>query len=261
MLPDNKKHRAETNIYHLERIALVRPPRAGKRWKGVRHYKMVMALLDYLSEQEIEWRNPRYHLTNEDMDMVFSVNVVLPEAGLIEVQDADDGEGDAMYPSFGFIASNSRRHQLTFYAGASTIEGTDRFCTERWLGGKYTTMFNPVEQMHNAADEFIRRYDRAEQQMRKMKHMILTEGKLTKIMKEAAFRGYMPWTRTGKIIKAMQQMRTTVWRTGLEFARVAESNPPIKQMDQLYGFTTICREFYPEKLGSQEEIEKVLIDD
>jgi hypothetical protein len=259
MLGSNKKYPAETNIYHLENVKVVKPTNAGIRWKGVSHYKMVMAMIDYLNEEGIKFKNPRYHLTPDEAVLVFSVNLLLPEAGLIEVQDADDGTGDAMYPCFGFLASNNRRYHLTYYAGASTLDGQDKFVAEKWLGKKYTVKFSPVQQMQAAVDEFIRRYDRAEQVMRKTKKIVLTESRLSKILTESGFRNLMPWTRVGKVLKAMSSTRTTVWKAGLEFGRQVEFNPPVRQMEQLYGYTTVCREFYPEALGTEEEIEKVLM--
>lgn len=262
MLCNDKKWKMETNVYHLETTRVIKPPRAGARWKGVHHYKLTMAALDYISEElGLNYFNSRYWLSADEQDMAFSVNVRLPEHQAIEVQDADNGTGTALYPSFGFIASNSRRYQLTFYCGVASMDTPEKACAEKWLGEKYTMKFNPIKQMQAAVDEFILRYPRVEKVLRKTKKIILSESRMTKIVMEAGRRNIsIPWGRIGGVIKSMEDMRVTAWRTAMEFGRMVERNPPFRQMDQLYDFMCVCREFYPEHLGLAEDIETAIVE-
>ena len=130
---------------------------------------------------------------------------------------------------------------------------------ESWAGKSYTIKFSPERQMQSAVDEFIRRWHRVEDVIRKTKNIILSDLRLRSILVEAGQRGLMPWKRIGRTAEAMEQERATVWRTCLEFGKIVERNPPQRQMNQLYGFTTVCREYYPEVMGSVEEVEAILM--
>ena len=117
MISMDTRYETQTNVYKLEGFRVAKPKLAGSRWRGVSHYKMVMALLDYINECEMEWSSPRYFLSRSNADITFAVNIEGGEYRGIQIFDDDDNM-QIMLPAIGFTASNARRSGLKFYVGA-----------------------------------------------------------------------------------------------------------------------------------------------
>lgn len=242
-----------TNIYKLESVHVKKPPKIGGHWKGVSHYKLVMEILEQFGDMGLDTVNPLYFLHRKGTDIVFSINVIMPE--LPNTNHRVKGEMVSLLPAFGFAASNIRRRTLTFYCGASSIAGASHVVAFQWPGKRYTLNFSAEDVIDKAIRKWLRHTAQLNTMMRQMKGVRLTDNRIVKIMMEAGYRSLLPWSRVGKIADKMKITRATLWGLVIEFGNMVAKNPPHTQMDQQTGFMELLLDLYPEVFEDPLEVD------
>lgn len=247
MLGINQRWELQTDVKLLAKIRVAKPERIGSQWKGVAHHRMVTALITSLEDRGLELANPRFFLSRSNADIAFSCNVFMPEVGSMQLED--QGKCYTLIQSFGFAASNARRRGLAFYAGYSCQQADLKFIGTKWLGGKYTLNFNPEEEMENAVETFHQRIGMVKEMLANAALTKVGENRVRMLLMEAGARNLMPWSRIGRVADAMMQETGLLNHLFMEFGKITSMNPPPEQLDQLYGFTELVLELYPELGG------------
>mgnify|MGYP001365165762 CR=1 FL=1 len=239
MIGDYYRYPVGRSYSDLQKVSLHRPDKAGTTWKGIAHAKLVAAFLDYVAQKDYEIRGLRYYLSRNDTDIAFSCNIIEPEKRTVPF--FIEGKRFTMHPAFGFIASNSRRHRLTFYSGWSDPAGRAAFVGAKKVGPRYTTHAEGKEELQAALERWDDMMSDSLEIMNSLRTMRLSNRKIDFILIEAANERLSPWGRMARVLQKIQSYEgiITGWDLVMEFSKTVIMNPPIKQMNQLLGFAEL----------------------
>lgn len=175
----------------LKNVKLIRPDNAGHLWKGVKHYDLVVGLIDAIQNSgynAVTSDHVTVNLSRNDADMI----------GTIEVEWMSERTS-----CLGFTASNAIRQSLTLYVGGtwntvplvvSELGGHIRFPS--W---KYDINFN----LKDVCEEMVHLWNKEIENFpafaRAMSDRKLKNGEASQILADAADRKLIPWKVYGVV--------------------------------------------------------------
>jgi hypothetical protein len=241
MIGNNHRYVMGTSLTELRPIKIYRPKDAGLLWKGIHHYKLVETIMDTLTEKDQELKQMRWNLSRCDTDFAFCCYIIHPEQPVdsvkLERQQVD------LWPSFGFITSNARRHRLTYYAGWANPEGIAAFCGRRWYGKRHTRNSEQRENMVEALGTWEESLEAIWKRMTRMKKVVLSDKRCDRLLIQIANERTIPVGRVKRTIRQIQNLRViTAWDLLIELSRWVPMNPPIRQMNQLFAITELVEQ-------------------
>jgi len=222
-----------TSLDELRRIPLVRPEKAGCRWKGVQHGEAVDAIIDETSTRGWSIGDMKFSLNKDNTELAGGMDLVIPEI------DPPDGQRF----SLGILTSNARTRAMRLYVGTMISICNNGMATgEMILTRKHERTFNFVEELEPALDSYFLAAKQIPLMVERLKETKIGPSEAEHILMEAGRRKLMPWAHIGLVDKEFRLPRHadhgsgTSWALLQSFTEIVKRSPPRMQMDAMNSF-------------------------
>lgn len=223
----------------LRKIPLEIPDRAGRSWLAIPHHLLVKGILKEIDARGWRIIGSGYYTTRHGMDLFGWMRLSIPSLDTIEEAPL----GRVWSPGLGVATSNAQKRHLSVMSGLIPTGGlgcgvvlSETRSSPRTIG---KTVQEIVEQLMIGYSMEVKRI---EKRFNRLVTTEFLEHTCQKLLFEAGRRGYMPWSRIGRIDKLYREFEskpTPAWGLMKAFSRVCTMNPVSDQLDQLWGFTKI----------------------
>jgi hypothetical protein len=240
---------ANTTLEDLQRIPLVRPPKAGAYWQGVPHGALVNTLSDEIRSRGWTITDQKFSLSKDKGDLVGAFG--------LKIKGVDAPEGQSL--SLGFITSNMMRVSLKLLVGTNVAVCSNGMATgEIVMQRKHTHGFNMIQEIEYSLDQYIPRAHKINHIVEGLQETVLSSTRSDEILMEAGRNRLMPWSRIGAVDKEYRNPtfaehgKDTSWALLNAFTHTVKRNPPLQQMEQMNRFRELLpSQYVPEVIDAE----------
>jgi len=215
----------------LSAIPLVPAPRAGNKWEGIEHSKLMDLILLKLREREWTAGIPTLITSKDGADFAGWLPLTVPSV------EAPEGQRLAM----GVVNSNAMHGPLKLLVGTSIL-----LSNQCIVLASVTVAQKRIQglDLDSKLDEGLRQFRIKAKCIGKINNLLqkryLNEEDSNRILMNAGRLEMMPFSRIGRVDELYRrENHKTSWSLLLSFATVVKMNPPLQQMDQLLRFFRI----------------------
>jgi hypothetical protein len=204
------------------------PRGAGSYWREVNYRDLVNEVLAVAGDLYYQASDLTIATSSDQGEMVASVVLTHPDL-VTEVGDL----------SVAISTSNNRRRATTFHHGVIVgdvgvplglyplrARHTARVVVQR-------DVFQIVRDLMKRLPGIVKYY---KNNVLTMRHRSLPEGQVQQLLMDAGRSRIMPWSRIGVIDRLVGAGAVSAWALLLAFAKVAKTNPPLRQLWQIHQF-------------------------
>jgi hypothetical protein len=227
------------SLDELREIPVIRPPRAGARWHGIRHYDLAFGILESLDMRGIEPVQTLWSVESRGQSFVGGVTVRLPDRlGVAPLA--------GMEYALGIRHTNDLRHALTFAVGARVLVCHNGLITGEFvLCRKHTSGINLDLEVDTGIERFVEEARGVGACVGAMRARSLTTRTSDHMLMEAGRRGLLPWSHIGRVQREYAAPRhaelagRSAWSLYNAFTEVAKKANPRRQIRALGAFREI----------------------
>ncbi len=210
------------NLVTLEYLRRVKLPAArhngGGVWKGVQHGLLVDTIIEQMSKHGCLVSEVKVELSRGDADMA---------AGFLL------GTAEGRAACLGLTASNAKRLNLTFYVGFNCPPA---IVFSSFAGARYTRQFNVEDECRKAVEEWFTRAKTIPAQLNRLAEINISSDLSEHLLFIAGNRRHIPFSRIGRVQAEFLKSRKSALHLLIAFSKIAQTNPPITQMNQIMRF-------------------------
>jgi len=220
----------------LKKVPLVKPEKAGSRWKGIPHYELASNIEEATRSRGWKIKDARFTLSNDRADMVGAFDLDLGKNG----PDTDGGVSLGL----GIQTSNAMKRSLML-----TVGGTVTVCTNGMITGeillikKHTLNLDLFERVDESLDIYQEKTLQIPEVIRNWKERDLVGSEEDQLLLAAGRQGIIPWSKVGKVDAEYKKPSfdygtkgNTSWDMLNAFTHVVKTSPPLAQMEQINQF-------------------------
>lgn len=213
-----------------------RPNRAGAYWKPLDFVGLTESLRRAMEDRG--WKPSRPKTIGARNGRDAAVSFIVQYEGTLAAPE--------LQPSLGFVASNDRRRNLTFFVGA-VVPGTERgdgaFCTTTFgATHKHTIHMDVLSEVEEATDEWAAHAARLPAVAAAARDARVSYKTAGQLLLEASRR---KWLAPSRVLRADSDYRrlnvASAWGLLMAYSRAVASGPAFDQMDALAGFYSLLR--------------------
>jgi len=194
--------REQKNTGQIERealrsIPLIRPPNAGRVWRGIPHSDLAEAIVNELETRDVTITDETWHVAGKTQD-------VLSGSLSLRIPNREAPEGTTF--SLGVHHGNMRNFALKIAVGAKIF-----ICSNGMVSGDvtlrhlHTCNFNLRESISEGIEAYLEKTDSVTSIINSMKELPLSDLAAEHILMETGRKGLLPWSRVGKVDKEYRE--------------------------------------------------------
>lgn len=209
----------------LKTIPMVRPERAGTRWRAIPHYDLAQQLHFGLAKRGIAVTSEKWALDPTGQDLVGGFNVRLPESLGIDVPAGTDH-------ALAVRHSNRLRFALTMSCGVSVVVCQNGVLTGEWIVSRKHTLGVDLEQVvETGVSRFVDEVRGATQVVENLKAQRISSSRADSLFMESGRQKILPWSHLGQAYELYRHPRHEQFQLGTGWGLMNAVNEIVKKQN------------------------------